>query len=153
MRLALPIALATAALASGCLVTPEDHRGPHYPGVVVVPAEQNVYENRTDTTNVKSKTRSTTTINNNTTIVAPGGTDQRPAANTQQVDDIQKFDKDGNPNYDADGNYQGGHGIGTMVDNPDAPAAAPEPDPPAEPEPAAEPEASSDATEEDEASE
>lgn len=40
---------------------------------------------------------------------------------SQQVDPtVQKFDRDGNPNYDADGNYIGGHGLGTLVDNPDA---------------------------------
>lgn len=34
---------------------------------------------------------------------------------------VEKFDKDGNPNYDYEGNYIGGHGLGTTVDNPDAP--------------------------------
>ena len=39
---------------------------------------------------------------------------------SQQVDpSVQKFDKDGNPNYDADGNYIGCHGLGCKVDNPD----------------------------------
>ena len=33
---------------------------------------------------------------------------------------VQKFDKDGNPNYDERGNYQGPHGIGALVDNPDS---------------------------------
>src|SRR5271165_4208283 len=32
------------------------------------------------------------------------------------------FDKNGNANYDANGNYVGGHGVGTLVDNPDRPA-------------------------------
>ena len=30
------------------------------------------------------------------------------------------FDRYGNANYDASGTYTGGHGVGTMVDNPDA---------------------------------
>ena len=30
------------------------------------------------------------------------------------------FDRYGNANYDSNGAYQGGHGIGTQVDNPDA---------------------------------
>lgn len=34
---------------------------------------------------------------------------------------VQKFDQNGFPNYDYEGNYIGGHGIGTTVDNPDAP--------------------------------
>lgn len=39
---------------------------------------------------------------------------------SQEVDPtVQKFDKDGNANYDTDGNYIGGHGLGTLVDNPD----------------------------------
>ena len=43
---------------------------------------------------------------------------------SQDVDrSVQKFDKDGNPNYDANGAYQGAHGIGALVDNPDAPSA------------------------------
>jgi hypothetical protein len=40
-------------------------------------------------------------------------------AQNQQVDKIDKFDKDGNPNYDADGRYIGGTGMGKLVDNPD----------------------------------
>lgn len=39
---------------------------------------------------------------------------------SQDVDySVQKFDKDGNPNYDESGNYQGCHGAGCNVDNPD----------------------------------
>ncbi|PZQ96837.1 MAG: hypothetical protein DI533_14795 [Cereibacter sphaeroides] len=30
-----------------------------------------------------------------------------------------KFDRNGNPNYDEDGNYIGGNGLGTLVDSPD----------------------------------
>jgi hypothetical protein len=30
------------------------------------------------------------------------------------------FDRYGNANYDANGTYIGGHGVGTLVDNPDA---------------------------------
>ncbi len=32
------------------------------------------------------------------------------------------FDRNGNANYDANGNYVGGHGVGTLVDSPDKPA-------------------------------
>jgi Protein of unknown function (DUF3011) len=40
---------------------------------------------------------------------------------SQDVDSsVQKFDKDGNPNYDTEGNYQGCNGLGCTVDNPDA---------------------------------
>ena len=43
---------------------------------------------------------------------------------SQDVDPtVEKFDKVGNPNYDTDGNDQGAHGLGKLVDNPDAPAA------------------------------
>ena len=31
------------------------------------------------------------------------------------------FDRYGNANYDSKGTYTGGHGVGTLVDNPDAP--------------------------------
>ena len=32
------------------------------------------------------------------------------------------FDRYGNANYDSSGTYIGGHGVGTLVDNPDKPA-------------------------------
>ncbi len=32
------------------------------------------------------------------------------------------FDRYGNANYDSSGAYIGGHGVGTLVDNPDRPA-------------------------------
>ena len=32
------------------------------------------------------------------------------------------FDRSGNANYDSNGTYTGGHGVGTLVDNPDKPA-------------------------------
>ncbi|RUU36774.1 hypothetical protein EOC93_24910 [Mesorhizobium sp. M6A.T.Ce.TU.002.03.1.1] len=35
------------------------------------------------------------------------------------------FDKNGNANYDANGNYIGGHGVGTLVDSPENSAPAP----------------------------
>lgn len=45
---------------------------------------------------------------------------QPPQDTSQQADPtIQKFDKDGNPNYDTSGKYQGCHGMGCKVDNPD----------------------------------
>jgi hypothetical protein len=37
----------------------------------------------------------------------------------QDIDRRPQFDKDGNPNFDTEGNYQGCHGVGCMVDNPD----------------------------------
>lgn len=36
------------------------------------------------------------------------------------IDTRPSYDKDGNPNFDTDGDYIGCHGIGCMVDNPDA---------------------------------
>ncbi|TIN22093.1 MAG: hypothetical protein E5Y31_19060 [Mesorhizobium sp.] len=36
-----------------------------------------------------------------------------------------KFDKNGNANYDANGNYIGGHGVGTLVDSPENSSPAP----------------------------
>jgi hypothetical protein len=35
------------------------------------------------------------------------------------IDDRPQYDKDGNPNFDTRGNYQGCRGIGCEVDNPD----------------------------------
>jgi len=40
---------------------------------------------------------------------------------SQAIDDRPQFDKDGNPNFDTQGNYQGCHGEGCKVDNPDTP--------------------------------
>ncbi|HEI8866043.1 TPA: hypothetical protein SLG40_001528 [Serratia odorifera] len=40
----------------------------------------------------------------------------------ETLDKTPAFDRQGNPNFDADGNYQGPHGIGALVgpeDNPD----------------------------------
>ena len=48
---------------------------------------------------------------------------ERKAARRNSDDDIDtrpSFDRDGNPNFDTQGNYQGCHGIGCEVDNPDA---------------------------------
>lgn len=39
--------------------------------------------------------------------------------NKDNIDTRPQFDKDGNPNFDTHGNYQGCHGIGCEVDNPD----------------------------------
>lgn len=36
------------------------------------------------------------------------------------VDTRPSYDKDGNPNFDTQGNYQGCNGPGCLVDNPDA---------------------------------
>ncbi len=37
------------------------------------------------------------------------------------VDTTPQFDKNGEPNFDIHGNYQGCHGVGCLVDNPDNP--------------------------------
>lgn len=41
------------------------------------------------------------------------------SSNNQNIDTRPQFDKQGNPNFDSQGNYQGCHGIGCQVDNPD----------------------------------
>lgn len=40
-------------------------------------------------------------------------------ANASVIDDRPQYDKDGNPNFDTNGNYIGCNGIGCQVDNPD----------------------------------
>ncbi|MCR6650566.1 MAG: hypothetical protein NVV73_03220 [Cellvibrionaceae bacterium] len=40
-------------------------------------------------------------------------------ADDSYIDPRPSFDRDGNPNFDTEGNYQGCHGIGCEVDNPD----------------------------------
>lgn len=35
------------------------------------------------------------------------------------IDTRPQYDRDGNPNFDTQGNYQGCNGIGCLVDNPD----------------------------------
>lgn len=40
-------------------------------------------------------------------------------ANASVIDTRPQYDKDGNPNFDTQGNYIGCHGIGCEVDNPD----------------------------------
>jgi hypothetical protein len=37
------------------------------------------------------------------------------------IDTTPQFDKNGEPNFDTQGNYQGCHGIGCLVDDPDNP--------------------------------
>ena len=47
---------------------------------------------------------------------------ERKEARRNRDDDIDtrpSYDKDGNPNFDTQGNYQGCQGIGCEVDNPD----------------------------------
>lgn len=46
--------------------------------------------------------------------------DFNSTASSSLIDDRPQYDKDGNPNFDTQGNYQGCHGIGCTVDNPDA---------------------------------
>lgn len=46
--------------------------------------------------------------------------DQQAKAAASAPDPIPQFDKNGNPNFDANGNYVGPHGTGALVDNPDA---------------------------------
>ncbi|WP_206681846.1 DUF3011 domain-containing protein [Mesorhizobium sp. NZP2298] len=43
----------------------------------------------------------------------------KPRRGDQWIDPTPQFDRDGNPNFDTHGNYQGCHGIGCRVDNPD----------------------------------
>lgn len=43
----------------------------------------------------------------------------RPRHDDQWIDPTPQFDRDGNPNFDTHGNYQGCHGMGCRVDNPD----------------------------------
>ncbi len=38
-----------------------------------------------------------------------------------EIDDRPQYDKNGEPNFDTDGNYIGCHGIGCIVDDPDNP--------------------------------
>lgn len=40
-------------------------------------------------------------------------------ASSSLIDTRPQYDKDGNPNFDTEGNYIGCHGIGCEVDNPD----------------------------------
>ncbi|WP_435655886.1 hypothetical protein [Brucella pituitosa] len=37
----------------------------------------------------------------------------------QTIDTSPRYDRNGNPNFDTNGNYQGCNGIGCEVDNPD----------------------------------
>lgn len=39
--------------------------------------------------------------------------------NDSSIDTRPSYDRDGNPNFDTQGNYQGCNGIGCQVDNPD----------------------------------
>ncbi len=43
----------------------------------------------------------------------------KASARASAIDSRPQYDKDGNPNFDTQGNYQGCHGIGCQVDNPD----------------------------------
>ncbi|PLP57526.1 hypothetical protein CYK37_20600 [Mesorhizobium loti] len=40
--------------------------------------------------------------------------------NDDAIDPRPSYDRDGNPNFDTEGNYQGCNGTGCAVDNPDA---------------------------------
>jgi len=44
---------------------------------------------------------------------------ERRRREESQIDTRPQFDKDGNPNFDTQGNYVGCHGVGCEVDNPD----------------------------------
>lgn len=89
------------------------------PTTVVVPTETRINEIRNDTfnTNIESTTNSTSTSTTHIITNHP----EALTSDGQQVDNIQKFDRNGNPNYDENGGYIGGHGLGTTIDNPDAP--------------------------------
>jgi hypothetical protein len=43
---------------------------------------------------------------------------ERRRREERQIDTRPQFDKDGNPNFDTEGNYIGCHGVGCEVDNP-----------------------------------
>lgn len=45
---------------------------------------------------------------------------ERRRREESQIDTRPQFDKDGNPNFDTQGDYIGCHGVGCQVDNPDA---------------------------------
>ena len=45
--------------------------------------------------------------------------DRQAAQRSDEIDTRPSFDRDGNHNFDTDGNYIGCHGIGCEVDNPD----------------------------------
>lgn len=42
-----------------------------------------------------------------------------PHKASRKIDDRPQFDRNGNPNFDTQGNYQGCRGIGCEVDTPD----------------------------------
>ena len=44
---------------------------------------------------------------------------EKHTTSNNAIDTRPQFDKEGNPNFDTHGNYQGCHGIGCQVDNPD----------------------------------
>lgn len=44
---------------------------------------------------------------------------ERRRREESQIDTRPQFDRDGNPNFDTQGNYTGCHGVGCEVDNPD----------------------------------
>lgn len=46
---------------------------------------------------------------------------ERRRREERQIDTRPQLDKDGNPNFDTQGNYVGCHGVGCEVDNPDSP--------------------------------
>jgi len=41
------------------------------------------------------------------------------ATDDSSIDTRPQFDRNGNPNFDTHGNYQGCHGVGCQVDTPD----------------------------------
>jgi hypothetical protein len=43
----------------------------------------------------------------------------RPRDTSQDIDPRPAFDRQGNPNFDTEGNWQGCHGVGCLVDPPD----------------------------------
>ncbi len=46
--------------------------------------------------------------------------DNTAGTSAGMIDNRPQFDKDGNPNFDTQGNYIGCHGVGCQVDNPDS---------------------------------
>jgi hypothetical protein len=55
----------------------------------------------------------------------PHGTIRTPTAYQGSTAPPPPLDRNGNANYDASGQYIGGHGIGTLVDSPERTNASP----------------------------
>ncbi|EPA1042888.1 hypothetical protein ACQZWC_004600 [Enterobacter bugandensis] len=50
----------------------------------------------------------------------PGTSPSSPQGSGSTIDTTPQFDKNGEPNFDTQGNYQGCHAVGCLVDDPDS---------------------------------